>query len=131
MKTKTLIASALALAAVAFPASAHHSPASYDTTRRITVTGTVKTVFFRNPHGHIVLEVKGPKGQTAVWQVETSASNLLRRRGWVFSKVQPGLTASFVGHPNKTVPQDVYLREIRFQDGSVFGDQGGNDNVLD
>lgn len=131
MKTKTLIASAFALSAIAFPASAHHSPASYDTTRRVSISGTVKTVFFRNPHGHIAIEVKSGKGPATVWQIETSASNLLRRRGWVFSKVQAGLTATFIGHPNKTVPQDIYLREIHFSDGSAFGDQGGNDNVLD
>jgi Family of unknown function (DUF6152) len=95
------------------------------------VAGTVKTAFFRNPHGHISIDVRDARGQVTQWQIETSASNLLRRRGWVFSKVRAGIPATFIGHPNKTVQRDIYLREIRFADGTVFGDVGGNDNVLD
>lgn len=122
---------ALPLAAIAIPAWAHHSPASYDTTRRVQIQGAVQTAFFRNPHGHIELQVKDARGKVATWQIETSAANLLRRRGWVFSKVKQGVTGTFVGHPNKTVPNDIYLREIVFSDGTRFGDKGGNDNVLD
>lgn len=105
--------------------------ASYDITRRVSVSGEVKEAFFRNPHGHVVLIVTDARGRTTEWQIETSAANLLRRRGWVFSKVKPGVQATFTGHPNKTVQRDVYLREIRFSDGTVFGDQGGNDKALD
>lgn len=131
MNYKTMIVASLAVATVSIPAVAHHSPASYDTTRRVTVSGSVKTAFFRNPHGHITIDVRDARGQVTQWQVETSASNLLRRRGWVFSKVKAGVPATFIGHPNKTVQRDIYLREIRFADGTVFGDVGGNDNVLD
>lgn len=128
---KKLFILAIPALALAIPAVAHHSPASYDTTKRVTIRGTVKSAFFRNPHGHITLEVRDARGQVTEWQVETSAANLLRRRGWVFSKVKAGVTGSFVGHPNKTVRNDIYLREITFADGTKFGDQGGNDNVLD
>lgn len=117
--------------AIAIPAFAHHSPASYDTTKRVKIQGTVKAASFRNPHGHITVEVRDARGKVSTWQVETSAANLLRRRGWVFGKVKTGVTGTFFGHPNKTVPQDIYLREIEFTDGTRFGDKGGNDNVLD
>ena len=123
----------LAIPALAFaiPAIAHHSPASYDTTRRVQIQGTVQSAAFRNPHGHIVVQVRDARGRTSEWRVETSAANLLRRRGWVFSQVRTGVTGTFIGHPNKTVPRDIYLREIAFTDGTRFGDKGGNDNVLD
>lgn len=130
MKFKTLIATPILLA-MAIPASAHHSPASYDTTKRISVSGTVKTAFFRNPHGTIKLSVSDKNGRVTEWQIETSASNLLRRRGWEFGKVKAGVKATFIGHPNKKVPNDIYLREIRFADGTVFGDKGGSDQALD
>lgn len=128
---KKLMMFAVPALALAIPAFAHHSPASYDTTRRVTIQGTVKTAFFRNPHGHITVEVRDARGRVSEWQVETSAANLLRRRGWVFNRVRAGVTGTFVGHPNKTVANDIYLREIQFSDGTRFGDQGGNDNVLD
>ena len=130
MKYKTFLALP-ALVALAIPASAHHSPASYDITRRVTITGTVASAYFRNPHGHITLEVRDAQGRVSEWSIETSAANLLRRRGWVFSKVGTGVTGTFVGHPNKTVPRDIYLREIRLTDGTMFGDKGGSDQALD
>lgn len=125
------MAFALAGAVVATSASAHHSPAAFDLTKRTSVTGLVKSAFFRNPHGEIVVSVRDAKGKVTDWQLETSAANLLRRRGWDFSQVHPGITATFVGHANKTVPNFVYIREIHLQNGTVFGDKDGNDKALD
>jgi hypothetical protein len=36
-----------------------------------------------------------------------------------------------VGHLNKEQPREIYIREIHFEDGTVFGDKGGNDAALD
>lgn len=111
--------------------SAHHSPAAYDITVRTSKTGVVKEVSFRNPHGHITLIVTNEKGQAEEWSVETSAANLLRRRGWEFARVTEGQKVTVTGHLNKEVPKDLYIREIKLEDGTVFGDKGGNDNALD
>ncbi len=130
MNFKTIIA-IVGLFAVAMPAAAHHSPASYDTGRRISVEGTIVSAQFRNPHGKIRLRVVDRAGRETVWEAETSASNLLRRRGWVFSQVRAGSRVTLVGHPNKAIANDIYLREIRFADGTVFGDREGSDQALD
>lgn len=130
MNLKTLIA-IIGLSTLAAPVAAHHSPASYDTSRRVSIEGTIISAQFRNPHGKIRLRVAGRNGAEVVWEAETSASNLLRRRGWVFSQVRAGSRVTLVGHPNKTVANDIYLREIRFPNGTVFGDQGGSDQALD
>jgi hypothetical protein len=110
---------------------AHHSPAAWEITKRNSVTGVVKDASFRNPHGQITLAVTNEQGQTEEWRVETSAANLLRRRGWDFSKVVPGVKIRVVGHLNKEQPREIYIREIHFEDGTVFGDKGGNDAALD
>lgn len=115
---------------VSAAAVAHHSPASYDLTKRSTVTGVIKSAMFRNPHGRIVLVVKAG-GKTEEWKIETSAANLLRRRGWDFAKFKPGATITLFGHMNKTIPLDFYVREAKFADGTFFGDKGGNDQALD
>lgn len=129
MKLKTIMA-IIGLLTLAAPVAAHHSPASYDTSRRISVEGTIISAQFRNPHGKIRLRVMS-NGREVVWEAETSASNLLRRRGWAFAQIRAGSRVTLVGHPNKTVANDLYLREIRFADGTVFGDQGGSDQALD
>jgi hypothetical protein len=110
---------------------AHHSPAAWEITKRNSVTGVVKDASFRNPHGQITLVVTNDKGQAEEWRVETSAANLLRRRGWDFSKVTPGIKITVMGHLNKENPREIYIREIQFEDGTLFGDKGGNDAALD
>lgn len=119
------------VAMAALAAHAHHSPAAWDLTKRNSVTGVVKEASFRNPHGELRLTVTNDKGQAEEWRVETSAANLLRRRGWDFSKVQPGMKVTVTGHLNKEQPREIYIREIQFQDGTHFGDKGGNDAALD
>lgn len=123
------LAAVVAVAAAA--AHAHHSPAAWDVTKRSSVKGVVKDASFRNPHGEMRLVVTNDKGKAEEWRVETSAANLLRRRGWDFSKVKPGMTIEVTGHLNKEQPREIYIREIRFEDGTAFGDKGGNDSALD
>lgn len=130
-KTLMMALATAGVFSIAAPLSAHHSPASWDITKRTNITGEVKDAYFRNPHGHITLLVKDAKGRVTEWQIEASAANLLRRRGWEFSKIKPGLNATFIGHPNKTEPRALYLREVRFEDGTGFGDKEGNDKALD
>lgn len=112
------------------PVFAHHSPASFDLTKRTEVTGVIKQAMFRNPHGKMVLSVK-VGSRVDSWEVETSAANLLRRRGWDFSKFKPGATVTVFGHLNKTLPRNIYVREVRFANGLFYGDKEGNDKALD
>lgn len=119
------------LFATPLAALAHHAPASWDLTQRVSVTGEIKEVQFRNPHGHMVLAVKGADGKVSDWEIETSAANLLLRRGWKFKEVHVGDTITATGHPNKERGQYLYIREIKLKDGRVFGDPTGNDKALD
>lgn len=130
IRTIRMVLAGAALSLLAPAVSAHHSPASYDLTKRTTLTGVIRRAMFRNPHGHVVLTVR-VGNRTEDWQVETSAANLLRRRGWVFSKFAPGATVTVYGHLNKTLPRVIYVREARFGDGTFFGDREGNDKALD
>ena len=48
---------------LAIPVVAHHSiSAEFETTKPITVTGTVKKVAWMNPHIYTYVEVKQPNG---------------------------------------------------------------------
>lgn len=125
------VATVLTMGLSAVSVHAHHSPAAWEITQRSSVSGEVKEASFRNPHGLLKLAVRNDKGETEEWHVETSAANLLRRRGWDFAKVTPGIKIKVVGHLNKEQPRQIYIREIHFEDGTVFGDKGGNDAALD
>ena len=85
---------ALCLAAAGFPgpsAVAHHSYAAYESARTVTLTGTVETFQWANPHVGIHLLAPGPGGGAPVdWDIGTSAPGILRRFGWTRASIKPG-----------------------------------------
>lgn len=115
---------------------AHHSAVGYDIENRISITGELSRVRFRNPHGTLEIEVTEKDGvsidgKAQEWEVETAAANLLRRRGWDFKGVKRGMTVTLIGHPSKDGSPLMYLREIHLPDGTVMGDPKGLDKALD
>ena len=82
---RLVLAAALA-AAVAAPASAHHSAAMFDRTRSVDLKGTVKAFQWTNPHSWIQVEAPGPDGKLEEWSVECGSPNTLAednaRRFW-------------------------------------------------
>jgi hypothetical protein len=65
------------------PAAAHHSfAAEYDSTKTITVKGTVAKVAWVNPHAYVYIAAKDPSGKPVTWAFETLSPNALAIRGW-------------------------------------------------
>ena len=128
--TRRLTAYLLCAGLLGGVAFAHHSAVSWDLTKRISITGTVESVEWRNPHGHLEVLVEAD-GKKTLWNVETSALNLLVRRGWKVDSVKYHDKITISGHPHKTDPTEIYMREITLSDGTSFGDPTGKDQQLD
>jgi Family of unknown function (DUF6152) len=82
----------LSLAASGQHALGHHSFAMYDSKQLITVTGTIKSFQWSNPHA-IVWLIDGPKkdGASDLWTLELPTSpGVLTRLGWNKHSLQPG-----------------------------------------
>ena len=63
--------------------SAHHSAAaSYDTTKHITLKGTVTRVEWKNPHVFYFIDAPDSGGKVVNWAIEASTLNQLYRAGW-------------------------------------------------
>ena len=88
---------ALACAALAGVAQAHHSFAPFDMANQKTVTGTVKTVEWTNPHTWIWLDVANEQGGVEPWGFEGMSPNYLARRGWTRTTLKVGdkITVSY------------------------------------
>jgi hypothetical protein len=54
--------------------------AYFDFNDRVSLTGTLKKVDWRNPHVHLELEVKAADGTTETWGVEGPAPSFFRVR---------------------------------------------------
>jgi hypothetical protein len=78
VKTWLVAASIPALALGASLASAHHSAAQFDFSKRITVEGTVERFEVKNPHAVAVIAVKDAKGARNVEYEGHSASHFYR-----------------------------------------------------
>src|ERR1700761_3878764 len=89
MKFTWAIWAGLALAAL--PALGHHSFASeFDTTKPITVTGTITKVEWTNPHTWFYVEGKDETGKQTTWSFEGAAPSLLIRRGIIKTTLKVG-----------------------------------------
>jgi hypothetical protein len=98
MSRLVLIAACFAIAGLVH---AHHSQVGiFDSSRRVEVTGVIKSVSWRNPHGQIILEVTNDAGQIEEWDAETASISILRNRGVDGESIVVGERVTIAGAPS-------------------------------
>ena len=70
------------LLAVSVSLFAHHGNAAYDTTKTITVKGTVTDYFWANPHVFVKVDAKDESGNAVHWVVEAQNPVSMTQIGW-------------------------------------------------
>ena len=81
MNRRILIALAFALVPLTHQALAHHNmTAIFDFNDRVTVTGTLSKVDWRNPHIYLTVDVKNAGGAMESWQAEGPSPTWFRIR---------------------------------------------------
>ncbi len=67
---------------VASAAVAHHSVAGqFDTSKSLTLKGSISKVNWMNPHIYVYLDVKETDGSVSTWALETLPTAMMRRAG--------------------------------------------------
>ncbi len=110
----------LFLIAMAPLADAHHSMAGFDSTKPVTLTGTVKQFKWANPHSWIEMEVEDGKGGNEVWNIEMTAPAQLIRAGWKSSTVKAGDKVKIVAFPQQSGEPGGLFRSITLPNGTVL-----------
>jgi hypothetical protein len=104
----------LAIAAAGAPAIAHHGWSGYDDSRVLTLTGTIRESGYEHPHGHIRLEVPGK-----TWSVVLAPPSRMERRGLPAALLAAGKTATVVGYPHRTEPDEMRAERITVEGKTI------------
>ncbi len=135
MKTRLITAVAaasLGLAAIVatHSASAHHSFAMFDMSKKVTLTGTVRTWEWTNPHTWLwvyVTEMDGKPvadkdGNPIIWGLEGTAPGELMRQGINNKSLKPGDKITVVASPMKDGRNGGSMGQVTFADGKKLVD---------
>ena len=121
----------LALAALCVLAStaayAHHSfAAQYDSTKQVTLQGTISKVEWMNPHVYFYVDVPDEAGKIVNWAVEGGAPNVLYREGWKPTSLKTGDRVTILGSLARDGSRQVNALSFKLPDGRcVFAGTSG------
>lgn len=118
LKLSGLIVGALALGLVS-PVLAHHSHAMFDHTKQSSVTGTVTSFDYRNPHVGLYLDVENSGKKVNYWVEMSNVQNMIRR-GIGHGTFKPGDKVTVTLHPLKDGrPGGNYIKVVA-ADGKTY-----------
>jgi len=100
-------------------ANAHHSTNANFTQEIITVEGTIERVRFQNPHASVLIKNIDADGNETFWLIESGARTTLERQGVSLDRLVVGSKIKATGRKGRR-EFTMYLKEITFEDGTVF-----------
>jgi hypothetical protein len=113
----------LVFVAATVPVFGHHSIALFDSTKTITIKGTVKEFQWLNPHALLWVNVGAEGGATPqLWAVEMTSPGVLTRNGWTKRSFNPGDKVSVeIGPLRDGKPGGLFKKAIFVDTGKVLG----------
>jgi len=122
MRTASIALAIVLIISIGLPATAHHSAAGQDFTKRVEMQGVVKSWQIMNPHGKLVIQVTDAKGTRAL-ELETHSRNNVYRAGYRDGMIKAGDKIKVYIAPNRDGTDGGYL--VAFE--TAAGDKVGLD----
>ena len=97
----------LAAALAAGPALAHHGWSEYDSSKTLTLTGTIAQAGYEHPHGFVHLTVDGKP-----WVAVLAPPSRMENRGLPRAELVPGAKVTLVGYANRNKPEEMRAERI-------------------
>lgn len=116
-RSLAFLGSMFALLAIVNPVFAHHGLAAYDTTKTVTIKGTIEEFLFVNPHCELYFDVRDDSGKIVKWGAEFTNPGVLHRRGWTKEMFKPGDTITVIGNRAKNGSPVIRALKIVLPDG--------------
>jgi hypothetical protein len=121
MKRFQVIAVALALAAAATQADAHHSGSMFDPSKTQIVQGVVRAFNWTNPHVNLEVMAEPEAGKASqLWTLEASSPGVMGRSGWTKRSLNPGDRVTVTFSPLRDGGLGGSLRKVQLPDGKIL-----------
>lgn len=130
MTQRVVLAASFGLFFGAVSLLAHHSASTaYDTSKKITLNGTVTKLEWKNPHVFYYLDVADASGTVTNWAIEGSTPNQLYRNGWRKDDLKAGDTVTLTNSsPARNGSPKAYGGTLTLADGrKVFSGSAAAD----
>jgi hypothetical protein len=109
---------------ITVPVAAHHGTASFDTSKDLTLKGTVTDWIWANPHCFLKFDAMDETGTVRNWAVEVSNPTDMTKRGWARSSFKVGDVITVSLQPVKNGAPIGRLRSVVLPDGSTLTAMG-------
>lgn len=117
--SRAFVAAILAVLASATLA-AHHGNASFDTSKQVTLTGTVTEWIWANPHCFLKIDAMDDTGGVRNWALETQNPIAMTQRGWSRKSFNIGDQVTVVLEAVKNGAPIGRIVKIALPDGSTL-----------
>jgi len=107
------------------PLLAQHGAASFDTTRELTLKGSVTEWIWANPHCFLKFDAKDDTGTVRNWAVEVSNPTDMTRLGWARTSFKGGDEVTVTLQPVKSGAPIGRLRSVVLPNGQTLASGGG------
>src|SRR5437764_11451939 len=96
--TRFVLIIGMAIMLSAFIASAQHTlAAKFDSTKPLTLKGTVTQIDWANPYVHVIMKVPGTP-RPVLWAAELDSAIVLAKNGWSEANLPLGETITVQGY---------------------------------
>ena len=97
----------------------------FDDSRVATLSGTVESLSWTNPHVWLYITVPSEEGQSEIeWGFECPAIRTMKEHGWSRTSLKPGDSVTVFAHPRKDGMPRGALVTVRLPDGSILTTRG-------
>ena len=119
--TRSIMTVGAGLLMAGLPIAAHHSfAAEYDSNKKIELKGVVTKFEWTNPHAHFYIDVTGPNGKVANWNLELASPNMMQRNGWTRHSLKEGDQVLVVAAQAKDGTTTASAQTIQKSDGTTL-----------
>jgi len=97
----------------------------FDTSKTVTLNGTVTSFEWTNPHAYIEIDVPEARGGVKHWSVEMGSPSILMQSGWKFRDLKAGDKISVDLSPLRNGDPAGLLIQAKLPDGRTLGNGPG------